>query len=938
MSMVSLVPAQKNLIGEIVPLLSHTGRDYSRNIVVFPGKRPAHALRKLLAQREGGSFLPPRIFSIDNFIDYLCLQKLKFAEKNLEALDAAALLHEIYLNDTGRIGSDHFTSFDSFLPLGMKIFGELEELWIANIPLARVRDALSGITFGGLTSLLVFYEQFYALAGDRTFITRSMKYRVVAENIAAVDFSDWSKIIFAGFFAFTTSEKIILRHLNSLDNVALIFQSGPGIGARLKELGVSTEVPPQASSEPTLYFYRSADTHGQVFALTKKIDELKKEKDFSFDRTAIALPSAETLFPVFHQTLALLPDNEYNISLGYPLTRTPVYGFLETLMELVISKYEQRYSVSQYMKFVLHPYTKNIRYGARSDITRILFNTIEEFFLREHSAGYFSLEELENNTSLFERAAKRVAGGDERIPAESLKSHLISIHANTARVYDAIENIGMFATTTTDVLSYINAHSTAQLHPFFRPFAEAVIECLDAVSTSLVRDRRFDEFVEYVSFLRNYVAAAEVPFTGTPLHGLQVLGFLETRNLQFDKVFILDANDDVLPGNKGHDVLLPMKLRESLGLSTYRESERMAEYYFDVLLQGSKEVHLFFIQDGKKEKSRYVEKLLWKKEQQEKTIDSGENFQTLRYRIQLANGTPTPILKTEAVASSLKDFSFNATALDAYLKCELRFYYAYVLQLREREEISGELDQADVGIFVHAVLAAYFRKFRDKKLEKDALTVDALEKTIDELFTKEYGSDPLGPAYLLKKQFTRHLRDFLKQYQLPKLNEDVTLLDVELKLDSSMNGHRFGGKLDRVERRSGKIYILDYKTGSNEKYTRVNFKKLQLDNRDSWSESIGSLQLPLYAMLYAKATGMRGDEIMPAFLFLGKQKIDEKIEEPLYDASDSPAEKFALLGKIIFGLVDEITSAAYPFEPTKNIERECRSCSFKYVCGTQWVR
>ncbi len=83
-----------------------------------------------------------------------------------------------------------------------------------------------------------------------------------------------------------------------------------------------------------------------------------------------------------------------------------------------------------------------------------------------------------------------------------------------------------------------------------------------------------------------------------------MLGFLETRNLQFDKVFILDANDDVLPGNKGHDVLLPVKLRESLGLSTFRERDRMAEYYFNCLLQGAKEVHLFFIQDGKKEKSR----------------------------------------------------------------------------------------------------------------------------------------------------------------------------------------------------------------------------------------------------------------------------------------------------------------------------------------------
>ncbi len=133
------------------------------------------------------------------------------------------------------------------------------------------------------------------------------------------------------------------------------------------------------------------------------------------------------------------------------------------------------------------------------------------------------------------------------------------------------------------------------------------------------------------------------------------------------------------------------------------------------------------------------------------------------------------------------------------------------------------------------------------------------------------------------------------------------------------------------------MYILDYKTGSGEKYTRINFKKLSLDSRDSWSESIGSLQLPLYALLYANAAGIRTDEIIPAYLLLGRQKIDETIEEPLFVESDSSADKFLMLEKLIVGLADEITTIDRPFEPTRNIERECRTCAFKYMCGTQWV-
>jgi len=937
MSSVYLIAPPDTMIGKVVSLLGDRGRDYSKNIVVFPGKRPAHALRSALSKITGGGFLPPKIFSIDNFVDYVYGEKLNLLDKAMNSLDAAALLYEIHLSDSRRIGGNNFTSLDSFLPLGIKIFGELEEVWIADIPLTRVREALSGITYSGVTSLLVFYEQFYALARERNLATRSMKYRTIAKEVSSIDLAEYLNIIFAGFFDLTKSERTILRHLNTLDNAFLIFQTGPGIGRRLKEIGVSPELPPDETALRSLHFYRSADVHGQVFALTEKVNELRQNHSCAPDRTAIVLPAPETLFPVFHQTLSLVPDNEFNISLGYPVTRTPVYGFLDTLMELIVSKFENRYSVVDYIKFVLHPYTKNIRYEKRSDITRILVNTIEEFFLKEHSAEYFSLEELESSTSLFDRAAKRIAGIGEHVSVDSLKKHLVSIDTNTIRVFDAVENIGGFASKTAEVLRYINAHSTAQLHPFFRPFAETMIDHLDAVQASLLCGRSFDEVVEYVSFFRNTIAAAEVPFTGTPLHGLQVLGFLETRNLQFDTVFILDANDEVLPGNKGHDVLLPLKLRESLGLSTFRDREHRDEYYFNCLLQGAKDVHFFFIQDGKKEKSRYVEKLLWEQEKKEKSVQVNKRLETVRYRIQLANATPPAIPKTEWAISSLKNFFFNATALDTYLRCQLKFYYAYVLKLEEREEVSSELEQADIGTFIHLVLAEYFRKFKRKVLEREALTVESLDETIGILFEKEYGGSLLGPVYLLKRQIRSHLKDFLVDYQYPLLSQGITLLELELKVESTIGKYQCKGKLDRVERRGGNIHILDYKTGSNEKYTRINFKNLSLENRDSWSEAIGSLQLPLYAMLYSTAAGIRTDEIVPAYLYLGRQKIDGDIEVPLFTEADPAGEKFEMLEKIIVGVLDEITNIDSPFEPTKRFERDCRTCAFKYLCGTQWA-
>ena len=787
MSSPSLIPSERNLISEIVPILVRQGRDYSGNIVVFPGKRPAHALRKALAHETRGSFLPPNIYSMDSFIEFLCEEELKLPHASLEPLDAVALLHELYLADDERPGGEHFTSLAAFLPLGMKLFGELEELWIADIPLSKIRGVLSGISIAGLPSLPLLYEKFYSVVAEKNLATRSMKYRYAAEKAAQLDFSAYGRIVFGGFFALTISETILIKHFAALENVALIFQNGVGIGARLEKLGFTMPAPVQAPSEPTIHFYRSADAHAQVFALSRNIQEMVVRGPSSVENTAIVLPTAENLFPVFHQTLALLGDDQYNITLGYPITRTPVYGFLQSLMELMISTTGSRFSVSHYLKFILHPYTKNIRCGKRSDVTRILFNTIEDYFRREYAGGHISLEELERNPSLFDRASKRISGAGEAVSTDQLRQHLISIHAHTIRAFTSIETIGTFAEGLASVLRYIGTESTAQLHPFFRPFAEALVNSLGEISLSLLSDRHLGDAVECVTFIRNYLTAAEVPFTGTPLHGLQVLGFLETRGLQFDTVFILDVNDDVLPGSKGQDVLLPMKVRESLGLTTYRDSESVAEYYFDLLLHGAKDVHIFFAQEGRKERSRFVEKLLWEREQRGGLKDPKEQIQTIQYQVQLSNPTPIAVPKSSEVAAFLRSFTYNATALDTYLRCQLRFYYTYVMRLQEREDIADEVDQADIGVFIHAVLASFFGRLKGQELTRDNLNLEVLQRIIDETAAKRFGDTSAGSAYLMIHQVKKHLADVIENYQRPMLDHKIVLNDLEVKLESTFD-------------------------------------------------------------------------------------------------------------------------------------------------------
>ena len=230
-------------------------------------------------------------------------------------------------------------------------------------------------------------------------------------------------------------------------------------------------------------------------------------------------------------------------------------------------------------------------------------------------------------------------------------------------------------------------------------------------------------------------------------------------------------------------------------------------------------------------------------------------------------------------------------------------------------------------------LARRYRNF----LTKERLEIKKLETILDERFREEYGPDPMGAQYLLKNQIKTHLTEFIEHYQAPLLAQKITILDVESSLQATIAGFSFTGKLDRIETRDGRIHILDYKTGSSDKRTKIKFKDLALDDRESWNSAIGSLQLPLYAMLYASAKSFSLEKILPAYLFLGRQEIDEEIEHPLFEKGENVMEKFVELESVIRGLLSEMTDVDHPFEPTKDLENNCPGCAFKVICGTQWV-
>ncbi len=934
---------QNNLINKIIYNLIADGKDYSRNMVIFPNRRPAHFLRKELAKEIQTSFIPPVIFSIDDFIDHVYEHENK--DIKLDALDAVSILYKLQRESSSPIGERNFLEPDSFFPLGLKIYSDIEELFIEKIPLSQVKEIDQLVadipiqTLDRLKKLSYFYKEFYEKTTELGYSSRSSRYRKVSEQIKNYRFSEFERIILAGFFALTRSEKDIFKNMLSRDNTLLIFKDGTGIGERLAEIGINYKSACSEGLSLEIHFYSSPDTHGQVFGLSRLIKNEIERGSHLDEKSLAALPSSDTLFPVIHNCLSLLSPDSYNISMGYPLHRTPIFGFINNLMELITSINDDKVYIPDYLRFVLHPYIKNIHLDNKIELTRIIFHTIEDELSAKRMNIFLSLREIENDEKLLNIIFDKFTESGENISKEKISNHIKTIHEKTINKFTFFRDTRDFSEKCRELLLYIYNESTARLHPLFYPFSEAFLDSLQRIDKSLIKDISFSDTKGYFTFFRRYIMTCNTPFEGTPLRGLQVLGFLETRNLSFDNVYMLDVNEDILPAANKEKSLIPFMARKNLGLPTYIDSDKIFEYYFEILLKGAKNVHIFFVENDSADKSRFIEKMLWEMQKKDCQLDSKRYIKSIQYDVSLRNPAPKKIIKTGKVIEALQDFTYSASALDSYLVCGLRFYYNHILDLQKKQEITGDFEKSDIGSLVHNALQKYFKQRKGENLSEQNLSPADLDNILDSLFKEYFGSEPSGSAYLIKRQIKKHLHELLKKYYIQIVkNNTLKIIDCEYKIDIRVNSYKLKGRLDSIEKRNDKTVIIDYKTSSSPSYYTIRFDKLNIHDRDSWQEYIGSLQLPFYMLLYSESKKIDISNLQGMFLLLGKNIITQKeIELPFFNEESPDMQSYETIKSIIFRLLGEISDSSKPFIPAKNLRKSCPFCDYKNLCGTQWV-
>ncbi len=966
---VSLVAPRDGLVAAVGSRLEAAGNDYSRSWVVFPERRPGYYLRRDLARRAGKAFIPPRIDSLDAFVDRVFEAGLGRKERLASDLDAVALLFEIHHHSSERLGGASFLALDQFFPLGMKLFSDLEELasagvaknallevddWSGERVPARARESLQRLSF--------FYEEFYATLEARGMSTRASRLRAAAGGWRPELFPGVDRLIFAGFFALAGAEADLLRTVLAGPRAELLLLAGKGAESVLDILGVddpglrSRAVGAELEPPPPVEFIRSADTHGQIFALNATLASAREDGAPLDESRAVVLPASETLFPLYQQTLAALDPEGYNISLGYPLVRTPVYGFFLRLLELVRTADETgRVYMPDYLRFVLHPYAKNLYFPGperRTDFTRILFHAVEEAAAERRTRSFRTLEDIETDEATLRAIQEMTRNLEGAPPPAAFAEHLAAVHRALIAPLFEIRDVGDFAAKLAGVLRHVYENSTARLHAFFHPYAAAFLRRFEALERSLLAPASFADRAGYLHLFRKVAAAGAVPFSGTPLRGLQVVGFWEARGLPFDDVSVLDVNEDVVPSFKRADSLLSPAARLKLGLPTYRDQERRMAYALDTLIRGAKRVRLFFVENNEKERSRFVQSLLWERQKRDAEPRAGKLVGTVRYDLALEMRDPAAVAKTPETAAFLRDFAYSATALDAYLRCPLKFYHRHVLNLREKEDPAEELEARDLGILVHKILQEHFQPFVGRPLLEPDLAPGPLEERVERAFVEAFGEEASGAAYLMKLQMKRHLAAFLEGHQAPLLRSlrerrmELRIVGLEKRLEvflavpaSALGGgvgrtFRVKAFLDRVELRGPDLHLLDYKTSANPAYLDVKFRRLDLDDRESWSRAVGSLQLPLYHLVLARAEKLAPEKIRGRFLLLGKNRLDSGIEFSPFDEENEEErrEEFRAIEELIGRLLLEISDPAVPFRPAAE-PGACRICDFRPLCG-----
>ena len=928
----------ENLIENVASLLCDNflkeGNDLSKVACVFGGKRPALFLRRELARKIKGSFLPPRTFSIDEFIDYTIADNAGAAR--ISELDAAYTIYSLAKKHVPGLISGR-KDFGDFLPWAREIISFIEQLDLEDIPSSALKTIQKSAAIGYeipdninhlLQHIIKLRDLYHETLIAKGVLSRGMRYRRAANSIKKVSLEEFEAVFFCNFYYLHATEQRLIKDIYDRKKGFCIFQGSQDNWSVLeknsKQLNSVIRPKIEALVQHEFNLYQGFDLHSQVCLVREILGKVSKKKD-----TVIVLPQPEAAIPLLSEISSDL--DEFNVSLGYPLKRSSLYALFDLLLKVQESKKDGKYYATDYLNLLKHPLVKNLKLGKDAALTRVLVHKLEELLqgAEDSSIGgslFLSLGQIEGEDKIYLRTIQTLNNMNIEVePAECAKV-LEELHRLLFKEWGEVKYFAGFAARLEMLLNALVEKSMIDKFPFNLKVVEKLYEIKEELEVVAFATEKFAQ-EEIWEIFRQKLQSVMISFSGSPLRGTQILGLFETRSLSFENAIVMDMNESILPRLKIYEPLIPREVMLSLGLNRLEKEEEIQRYQFMRLIGTAKNVHLVYAQNEVNEKSRFIEELLW---QRQKQVNKLEVASVPRASFSLGISSKTEsIKKTPEIIRRLQGATYSASRLNTYLNCPARFYYQYILGLKEKENLSEGLQAWQIGNFIHELLEDAFKKLVDQKPIIDAEFKKYFFKLMEARFEKEIEQRMRADSFLLKGIITARLEKFLER----EIERDVAkVISLEERIRSEMILNvgliKFIYMVDRVDEfDDGSIVIIDYKTGGSSLVPK-RLKSLQAleMTRRGIKDNIRSFQLPLYYYFTKEKWPKRS--INAEFY-----NIRTLERNPFISKEDKGNE-----GKIMQICINalefilrEIFNPDVAFEADRE-ERKCQACPFKGLC------